>query len=157
LPPIVFSRGDEPRAREVRIVGLDRRRDAYERQRPVGLVLDGLRLDAAEHGRAAALVLVRVRLLSDEVFVAALAVRHEPDQVALRAGRHVDRGLLAEHLREGGLEAVDGGVLAVDVVPHVGRGHGGTHPGGGLGDGIAAQIDELHGTVSGNRNVQPRW
>ena len=40
-------------------------------------------------------------------------------------------------------EAVDGGVLAVDVVADLGLHHGAPHGGRGLGDGVAAQIDHV--------------
>ena len=44
----------------------------------------GLRLDAAAHRRAAAHVAIRMRALADDEFVAAAAMRHQFEQVALR-------------------------------------------------------------------------
>ena len=43
------------------------------------------------------------------------------------------------------LEAVDGRVLAVDVVADLGLGHGLAHLGRRPGDGVGAQVDRLHG------------
>ena len=80
---------------------------AAERQRAVGLVLERLRLDAAEHRRAAAFPAVGVRHLADDVLVAAAAVAHDRDQVALRAAGDVERRLLAEQRRDLLLQRVD--------------------------------------------------
>jgi hypothetical protein len=80
----VFQR-QQAGAREVHVVGLDVGGDVGQRDRAVRLVGDRLRLDTAQHRGAAAFVLVGVRFLADQVFVAAAAVGHQRDQVALRA------------------------------------------------------------------------
>ncbi len=87
---------EQAAAREVEIVRLDRALDVGEREAAVGLMRDRLRLDAAEHGAAAGLVLVGMRVLADDVFVAALAVREQRDQVALRARGREQRRFMAE-------------------------------------------------------------
>ena len=57
-------------------------------------------------------------------------------------------GFLAEQLGRALLEGVDGRVVAEDVVADLGLGHRPAHPGGGLGDGVAAQVDPGHGRPS---------
>jgi hypothetical protein len=104
----------------VRVVGLDRGFDVGQRDRAVGLLRQRLRLDAAQHGGAAAFPAVGVRHLADDVLVAALAVRHQRAQVALRAGGHEERGLLAQHRGDALLQRVDGRVVAEDVVADLG-------------------------------------
>ena len=132
---------EQVRAREVDIVRLDRGGEIGERDRTVRLIRDRLRLDAAQHGSAALLVLVGMRILADEVFVAALAVAHQRREIALRAGREPECGLEAEALCRNSLQAVDGRVVAIDVIADLGSRHGCTHGGGRARHGIAAQID----------------
>ena len=91
-----------------------------------------------------------MRLLADDVFVAALAVGHQSEQVAHGPGRYEERRGEAQARRQFGLQAVDRGVLAIDVVAQFGRGHGFAHAGGGLGDGVAAQVDDRHGGLLGS-------
>ena len=131
-------------AREVRVVRLDRGRDPVQVERAVRLELERLGLDAAQHRGAAAFVLVGVRLLADDVLVAALAVRHHAQQVALGPGGHEHRRLLAQHLRRQRLQAVDGRILSVDIVADLGRSHRRAHGRRGTRDGIAAQVDFFH-------------
>ena len=49
------------------------------------------------------------------------------------------------------LELVDGGVVAVAVVAHLGLGHGAAHLGRGTGDGVAAEVDEARPTSGSGR------
>ena len=127
------------------VVGLHRGLDVGQRERAVGLVRKGLRLHAAEHGGAAGFVAVGVRLLADQVLVAALAVAHDRAQIALRARGHEERGLEAELAGDALLQGVDGGVVAEHVVAERRAQHRVAHGGGGAGDGVAAQIDGCHG------------
>ena len=136
---------EQTAAREVKVVRLDRALDVRQRQGAVGLVCDGLRLQAAEHGAASGLVLVGVRLLPDDVFVAALAVREQRDQVGLRARGREQRRFMAEQLGRARLQAVDRRVVAVDVVAHFGRGHGGAHGRARAGDGVASEVYQFAG------------
>lgn len=57
-----------------------------------------------------------MRLLADDVFVAALAVGHQSEQVAHGPGRYEERRGEAQARRQFGLQAVDRGVLHIDVV-----------------------------------------
>jgi hypothetical protein len=127
----------------VHVVRLDVGADVLHRDAAVRLVGDRLRLDAAQHRGAAAFVLVRVRLLADQVFVAAAAVRHQRDQIRLRTAGREHAGLEAEQVGREILQAVDGGVVAIHVVADGRGGHGGAHRFGRFGDGIAAQVDPV--------------
>jgi hypothetical protein len=66
---------EQPGAREVRVVGLDRRLDLRQRQRTVRRVVERLRLHAAEDRSAATFPAVAMRLLAHDVLVATAAVR----------------------------------------------------------------------------------
>ena len=143
----VFER-EQARARKVRVVGLDGSSDVGERQRAVGLMLDRLRLHARQHRGAARFPSIVVRHLADDDLVAALAMAHRCDEVALRAAGHEQRRLLAEHRCDALLQRVDGRVVAEDVVTELGAHHRVAHRGGWSRDGVAAQIDNLHGLRS---------
>ena len=132
---------EQPGAREVHVHGFDRRGDPREIDRAVRLVLQRLRLDAAEHRGATLLITVGVRLLADQVLVAAAAVRHQRREVALRPGREQERPLIPEALGRERLQAVHGRIVAVHVVADLGRGHRAAHRVGRPGHGVAAQID----------------
>jgi hypothetical protein len=132
---------EQPALRVVRVVGLDRRLDRRDRERPVGGVLERLRLDAAERGRAAAFPAIGVRHLADDVLVAAAAVAHDADEVALRAAGDEERRLLAEQRGDPLLQRVDGRVVAEHVVADLGGGHRGTHRRRRPRHRVAAQID----------------
>jgi hypothetical protein len=110
----VFS--SRQRVREVGVVRLDRGLDVRQRNRAVRRVVQRLRLHAAEHRGASGLQTIGVRLLADDVLVAASAVRHHADQVRLRPRRQEHGGLEAEQRRDLGFERVDGGIVAEDVV-----------------------------------------
>ena len=92
------------------------------------------------------------RLVDDQVVLAPgdrlLAtgeVGHLGDEVAHRAARHEQPGLLAEQLGRALLEGVDRRVVAEDVVADLGIGHRPAHRGRGEGDGVAAEVDPWHG------------
>ena len=71
------------------------------------------------------------------------AAQHaQGDLVGHGPRRDEDGGRLAHPLGVGLLEGVDGGVVAVAVVAHLGLGHGPAHLGRGAGDGVAAEVDE---------------
>ena len=119
---------------------------------PPGIVLQRLRLNAAENCRAALLKFVRVSVLSHEKFIAASAMRHQGRQIALRAGREEQRARKPEALGNDCLQAIDGRIISVHIIAHFGSGHGRSHARGGLGDGVAAQIDSMrHGATITHR------
>jgi hypothetical protein len=137
----------QPRAREVRIIGLDGAADVFQRERAIRLVRQGLRLDAAEHRHAARLPAVGVPELANDGLVAAPAMPHQSGEVRLRAARQEKRGLETEPLCCARLQGVDRGVIAVDVVAHLGIGHGAAHLRRGPRDGIAAEITHVRGNL----------
>ncbi len=64
--------------------------------------------------------------------------------------------LLAQEVGHLLLEGVDGGVLAANVVAHLGPVHGLAHGGGGPGDRVGTQIDLEHGAIlAWPRNGRP--
>ncbi len=136
--------GQQAGAREVGIVRFDGRGDVGQQQRAVGLLRERLRLDAAEHRGATGLVTVVVGQLADDHLVAALAVRQQRTQVALRAAGDEKPRFLAEQSGHARLQGIDRRVVAEDVIAHLGPRHGLAHGGRGPGDGIAAQIDHVH-------------
>ncbi len=77
-------------------------------------------------------------------------VQPDADLVGHRAGRHVERGLLAGDLGGALLQPVDGRIVAEPVVADLGVGHGPAHGGGGRGDGVRTEIDAVgsHSRVS---------
>ena len=78
--------------------------------------------------------------LADD-FLAMLGVQADRRLIPHGAAGQKEPGLTAEDLRGARFQAIDGGILAVDVVANLGRSHGGAHRGRWLGDGVAAQID----------------
>jgi len=82
---------------------------------------------------------------TDDVFVTTFAMTHQGEQVALRPRRNEQCGGETEFPGEALLQGIDRGVLAVDVVTDRRAQHGFAHGLGGLGDGVAAQVDHWHG------------
>lgn len=140
---------EQPGSGEVRVIRFHGRRDVLRVQRPVRSMRQRLGLNASEHGRAATFPPVRVGHLTGDVFVSATAVGQQSAQVALCPRGDEQRGLESEEPGDPLLERVDGGVITEDVVPHLGLGHGPAHGLAGPSDGVAAQIDEVTGLVTG--------
>ena len=100
-----------------------------------------LRLDAPEDGRTPTLQSIGMRVLTDQVFVAALAMGHDSAEIGLGPGYREHAGFHAEKIRGEGLEFVDARILPVDVVAHDRRGHGLAHPGRRLSQRVTSKID----------------
>jgi hypothetical protein len=81
-----------------------------------------------------------VRLLPGDVFVAALAVDHQGDEIRLRARRDEQGRFLADDLGRTRFELLDGRIVAEHVVADHSRSHGRTHCGPRARDGIAAKV-----------------
>ena len=88
------------------------------------------------------------RRVADDL-VARPGERPEGELVPHGAGGDEEPRLLAEEPGHLLLEAVHGGVLAEDVVAHLGPRHGGAHRLGRLGHGVGAEVDGGHGGSSG--------
>ena len=108
-------------------------------------MIQRLRLHAAEHRRTTALPAVAVRHLTDDVFVTALAVGEDGAQIALRASGHKQRGVEPQQGSDFVLQGVHAGVVGKHVIAQRGGQHRRAHGGGGLRDGVTAQVD-LHCT-----------
>ena len=85
-----------------------------------------------------------VRLPARDRLHAPLEVGQLRHEIALGPARDEERGFLAEQLGGPLLQGVDGGIVAQDVVAHLGLGHRATHLGRRPGDGVAPQIDHGH-------------
>ena len=105
------------------------------------IAFDRLRGDAEELGVCALLVAKDVAVRFAEKIVTGLAVDAHAELVTHRARRNEERGFFAEHCGDLFFELSHGGVVAKNVVAHVGGGHGGAHRGRGTRDGVAAEVD----------------
>jgi len=75
-------------------------------------------------------------------FLSRLRVQADADLVAHGAGGHVERRLAAKGLGSALLQKIDGGVLAVNVVANLSRGHRRAHLGRWFRNRIRTQIDD---------------
>ncbi|MNL28515.1 hypothetical protein D3C87_1501600 [compost metagenome] len=150
----VFQR-QQAGAGKVEIVRFDRGGDLRQVQRAIGLHFQWLWLDRAEHGRAATFVLIGVRLLTDDVFVAAFAMGHQTQQIAHGAGRHKQGCGKTESVGQLRFQMIDRRILTINVIPRGGGGHCVEHAGGRLGDGVAAKIDNAHESGLGKQGNIP--
>ena len=123
----IFEERQQARRRKMNVPRFDGLGDAFERNSAVRLILQRLRLDAAENGGSALFVAIGVGFLPDQVFVAAAAMSHQGRQIALRTAAEKQRTLETETFSHQCLQAIDSGVVAIDVVAHFRCGHGGTH------------------------------
>src|SRR2546425_918819 len=135
---------DRPLARiVVGLAGAEHGPHRLRREDPARTV-DDQALRAPERRDGAALVIDDMAApVADDLFAHARE-RAEGDLVRHRPGGHPHGRFLAQQRRDAVLQRIDGGVLAVHVVAHFGGRDGLAHPGGRAGDGIAAQIDEVH-------------
>ncbi len=83
-------------------------------------------------------------LLTDDVLIATLTVRHQCQQIAHGARRHEQRGIEPEAFGERRFEQIDRRVLAVDVIANRRTCHGIEHAGRRQSHCVAAQIDDSH-------------
>jgi len=128
------------------VVGLARAKRGLHRlggEDPAGTVHDQA-LHAPERRDGAALVIDDVAVTVADDLVAHPRERAERDLVRHRPGGHPHGRFLAQQRRDAVLQRIDGRVLAVDVVAHFRGRHGLAHSGGRAGDGVAAQIDQVH-------------
>ena len=133
---------DEACPGEVMVSGADRGTDLVGAEQP--LVADQCELDTRKSGRRSRLVQVAVARGPGDDRVSRLGVAPDRHLVRHRAGRHEQRRLLAQSLRGEILQAVDGRILVVDVVSHLGTRYRLAHPGGGSSYGVAAKVDRRH-------------
>ena len=138
--------GDQAADRLVRVGRVaEGRVDLGEVHRAVGPVLERPDARADDHGMTGRLVDDEMVLAAGDRLLTAREVGHLGDEVAHRAARHEQAGLLAEQLGGAFLEGVDRRVVTEDVVADLGLGHRPAHGGRRVGDGVAAQVDPGHG------------
>ncbi len=110
-------------------------------KRPVRAVIERPRARADDDGMAGGLVDHEVVLATRDDLLAARQVGHHRHEVAHRAGRHEQAGVLAEQVCGPLLEGDDGGVVAEDIVADLGRRHRPPHGVGGSRNGVAPKVD----------------
>ena len=125
---------------EVHIVGFDERFHRCQIQGAVGLEWQRLWLDTAKRSGATAFVPVGVCRGAGDVFVTALAVGEQRDQIGLRTGGHEQSGFLAEHFRGQASRALTVGSSPYTSSPTSAVIIASRIAGGRPGDGIASQI-----------------
>ena len=122
-----------------------------------GVELTGLAWQAKDAGarqrpRPAALAGENVGGVMGKDFVAGPAVGQHRDLVAHGAGGQEHGGLLAQQRRHPLAQGGDGRVVAVLLVPNLGRHHGGAHRLRGAGLGVGIEIDaHRHAGAEGRR------
>ncbi len=121
------------------------RRDEVQVQRAVGPVREGPDARPDDDGVAGGLVHDEMALGARDRLLAAAQVRHLRHEVAHRARGDEEAGLLPEQRGRALLERIDGRVVAEDVVTDLRLRHRATHRGRGVGDGVRAQVDPVHG------------
>ncbi|RMS10058.1 hypothetical protein ALP75_202814 [Pseudomonas syringae pv. actinidiae] len=136
--------GQQTCAGKVEVVRLDGVEHLLQAQRTVRLHVQRLRLNRAQYRRAAPFVFIGVGLLTDDVFIATLTVRHQRQQIAHGAGWHEQGGVKPETLGERGLEQIDRRVFTVDIIAQRRMCHGVKHACGRQSHCVAAQIDDRH-------------
>ncbi len=138
--------GHQARERLVHVIRVaERGVDVGRVERAVRAIVERPRAGTDDDGVAGRLVDHEVMLTAGDHLLATRQVGHHRHQVAHRAGRHEQPGLLAEQLGGALLEGDDGRVVAEDVVADFGRRHGSAHRVGGSRDGVAAEVDRAVG------------
>ena len=120
------------------IVGFDFHRHFIQRQRAVGVSVDGLRLNTAQHRCATGFKQIVMRGLTDNILFATFAVTEQSDQVGLSAGRQKNGGFFTGKLCCIVLQSINGRVVSVNVVPNRGGHHRFEHGAARSGYGITA-------------------
>ena len=123
------------------IVGFDGVGNVFQGHVAEGVLGQRLGLNAAQNRSPTAFVAVGVRGLSDDVFITALAMRHQSTQITLRARGHEKRSFKTQHCCKLFLQRIDARVVAEHIVAQGGLKHRLAHRSSGLGDGVAAKIN----------------
>ena len=118
----------------------------------VGAALDEAQRDAPQGRRRTPLVVGDVASGLGQDLVAGLGVEAQGELVAHGPAGDEECRLLAQDLGRAALERPDGGILAIDVVADLGRGHGGAHGGRRPGERVAPEVDH-----AGSHLPAARW
>ncbi len=100
----------------------------------------GAELDAGQCRRRPHFVVADVGGLDTQQLLAGAGEAADPQLIAHAAGGHEHRRLFAGDGGRFFFERVDGGILAIDVVAHLGFRHRLVHRRGGAGHGVGAEV-----------------
>ena len=114
---------------------------------PAGVVGDEADLGAGQGGGAGGFVPKHMGFLPHNHLVAAAAPGEGGDEVAHGAAGGEQAGFLSEQGGGAFLEGVDGGIFAEDIIAQFGGGHSAAHFVGGVGNGVATQVNRVHRVV----------
>lgn len=142
--PGVFE-GEQSGACEMLVIGFQSFGQGLQRQTAVTRVGDRLWLDGAENRRTAGFVLVGMCLHADKHLVTSLAVHKQSNQIGLGAAGHEQSTVESQFRGETLFKDANGWVFAVNIIAHIRDHHRLAHRRRWLGNGIAAQIDRIHG------------
>ena len=155
-PVVGVLEADDARWRVVEVVVVVRRQvdggpQRVEGQRAVGMRPHRVKHHAPQRRRRPVLVVIDVRLVAQDDLAAAAAVRQQRGEVAHRAARDEDRGLLARHPGGQRLQPVHGRIVAEHIVTHLRRRHGLAHGRSRDGHGVASQVDPHDSSARGRQ------
>ena len=119
---------------------IDRRLDVLPGQN-AALGRNGAHQATGKHCRRRHLPVEDVRPRLGDHLLARLRVKPNADLVAHRSGGDKERSLAAKDLRGAPFQQIDGRVLAVDIVTHLGRGHRRAHLSRGPCHCVRTQVD----------------
>jgi len=134
---------DQPRTRVMDVGKANGLLDVLGMQATTVIVRDRPQLQTTQGSRSRHLVAQDMSLIAQEHLGAPLAVGQQGHQVAHGAAGRKQARLLPQLLGGHGLQAIDRGVLAPDVVAQLGLGYGLAHGRRGQGDGIASEVNDL--------------
>ncbi len=118
---------------------LDRRGHLLGGHRPIWRG-HGAKLDAGQRRRCSHLVVAHVGAIDTQHLLTGTGEAADAQLVAHAAGGHEHRRVLAGDGSSLFLERVDGGILAIDVVPHRRLRHRPVHRRGGAGHGVGTEV-----------------
>ncbi|VTT26425.1 Uncharacterised protein [Klebsiella pneumoniae] len=121
---------------EVHIIRFDKLRHDIQRQRTVSRRQNRLWLDAAQNRCTARFVFIVVCQLADNILFAALAVAQQRHEIGLCCAGEKQGGRLTAQACHFSLQLIDGGIIAVHIIPGFSCHHGGQHRLSGAGYGI---------------------
>ena len=152
-PAIVrVLQADEGRGRIMVIGGPDRGLDLFRFKDPPDAWYPA-GLNARQPCRGATLVSDHVRSGLHDHLIAGVCVQAYCKLVRHRAGRHEQGRFLSQQARRHVLQSIHGGIFTEDVIADFGSRYRLAHPGRGLGDRIAAEINHAATVFQKNTTV----
>ena len=93
----------------------------------IGLIIQRLWLNAAQYGSAPAFPAVGMGLLANNVFITALTMRHQSQQITLCACGGENRRFVAQKGSNFVLQGINAGVVTKHILANIGGSNGCTH------------------------------